>query len=71
MKVPANDSWFWPLLLMVLLSGVYALVATLGTHNGFDVEADMKAILGLIVTVAGFAIGKRTAVGPQTPADGK
>jgi hypothetical protein len=69
MKLPGNDSYFWPLLLIVLLSGVYALIATFGTRNGFDVQADGKAIIGLIVTTAGFALGKRTAVGPTLPSN--
>jgi hypothetical protein len=67
MKVPANDSYLWPLLLIVLLCIVYAVIATLGTRNGFDVQADSKAIVGLIVTVASFAMGKRAAVGPTSP----
>ena len=57
MKLPGNDSYFWPLLLIVLLSGVYALIATFGSRNGFDVQADGKAIIGLIVTTAGFCDG--------------
>ena len=65
MNVPSNDSLAWPVLLIVVLSVVYSLIAWLGTHNGFDVEADGKAIIGLIVSVVMFALGKRAAVGPQ------
>lgn len=67
MNVPPNDSFAWPVLLVLMLGAVYGIIAEFGSRNGFDVEADGRAIIGLIGTVIVFALGKRAAVGPQEP----
>lgn len=60
MTLPPNDSPFWPIARLAVVGGVAALLLTVFYANGFDPKADLPTILGIVFSVAGFDLLKRT-----------
>jgi hypothetical protein len=60
MNWPNNDSPFWPLARVAVLSLSAGFLLTVMYQNGFDPKVDFLTILGLVLTVSGFDAVKRS-----------